>query len=233
MALNVKKITQLVTDAAIMSKGFDDRQLMLLMTTLAYRFADDIEYLADDVSDPMFQDFYEDIYLPKLSYVTYCLSDEKFECISSHECEDFGAAYNEFSQKYDQDIFKYSMSTAVECLLGALILAKGTAIPHDKDAMFNIYKKFSLDLRKHIIGLDAEGESWKHFEPKLQKDIDAVMSVIRHISLKCPKQQRVGEPLDPEFVKKVIEMGVKGREEFHLEIPPCTITLEFREEQAN
>lgn len=230
MALNVKKITQFVTDAAIMSKGFDDRQLMLLMTTLAYRFADDLEYLADDLRDPLFQDFYEDIFLPKLSHVTYSLSDEKFLCISGHEFREFVAAYDEFGKKYNRAVFKYSMSTAVHSLMSALMLANATPIRHDKDSMFAFFKEFSLDLRKHVTGLDPEGESWRHFEPKLQKDIDAVMSVIRYISLKCPKQNRTCEPLDPDFVKTVINMGVKGREEFHLEIPPCEITLEFKEE---
>lgn len=71
MALNLKKVTQFATDAAIMSKGFDDRQLMLLLTAMAYRFADDLEFLADDMNSTLFEDFYEDTFLSKLSFLTF------------------------------------------------------------------------------------------------------------------------------------------------------------------
>ncbi len=228
MALNLKKVTQFATDAAIMSKGFDDRQLMLLLTAMAYRFADDLEFMADDLNSTLFEDFYEDTFLSKLSFLTLLLSDDKkFACISKHEMSEYMFAYDEFSQKFGKCVFKFSMSTAVHCVMPALIIASGTPIRHDKESMFELYKEFSIDLKKHVTQLDADGASWANFEPKLQKDIDAVMNVIRYISLKCPKQTNPLEPLDADFVKTVINMAVKGRDEFHLEIPPCEIELEF------
>lgn len=227
MTLNLKKVTQFATDAAIMSKGFDDRQLMLLMTTLAYRFTDDVEFMADTIDNPMFERFLEDHYLSSLSFVTVLMSDEKFARISENQMSEYMLAYDEFSHKYGKCVFKFSMSTAVHCLMRALFLACGHPIRHDKDSMLELYKEFSIDLKKHVTQLDAEGASWANFEPKLQKDMDAVMNVIRYISLKCPKQKYPLEPLDPDFVKTVIKMGVKGREEFHLEIPPYEVELDL------